>query len=226
MEEFEDGYNEEKDNNLAASAILLLSDEDIPSAVIACINGIIPAKPDKETIKTDLIGHSLSEGFEKGNCFFSEEWRLDIDENVLIKDLVIEDVLTDNNREYSFIASMNIQRDYISFDTRVRIDYVLPVGKDWKIDFVKSMGIRIIPTHKYDDCIRCEIDEDGWGGTYALFITNTSEVELLVVGHVIAGNEKHNFSKTISPGKKEQIGGLFCGGSVSHYEVLTVERIL
>lgn len=225
MEKFEDAYDREKDVDLTTSALLLLSEDVIPPAVIACINGIIPLKPDNELIKTNLVGHSLSEGFEKENCYFSEKWRLDIDENVSIKELVVEDVQNDDGREYSFIASMVLQKDYLSFNTRAQVYYVLPDGEDWKIDFVKSLGIRIIQTHKYDDCIRCEIDEDGWGGTKALFITNISEVQLLVIGQIVANGQNQNFNQIISSGNKLQVGGLFRGGSVSSYKIVTIERM-
>lgn len=225
MDRFEAAYIEEKDNDLSASALLSLKEDAIPSAVIASINGIIPPKPDSEIIKANLVGHSLSEGFEKDNSYFSEKWRLDIDENVVIKELAVEEMQNDDSREYSFIASMVLQKDYLSFNTRAQIYYVLPDGEDWKIDFVKSLGIRIMQTHKYDDCIRCEIDEDGWGGTKALFITNTSEVQLLVIGQVVAGSQKRNFNQIISPGEKKQVGGLFFGGSVSGFEIVAVERM-
>ena len=204
MERFEIAYDEERDVELTTSAILLLSEEKIPSAVIASINGIIPPKPDNEVIKTNLVGHSLSEGFEKENCYFSEKWRLNIEDNVSIKELELEEVLSDDSREYSFVASMILQKDYLSFNTRAHIYYVLHDGEDWKIDFVKSLGIKLIQTHKYDDCIRCEIDGDGWGGTYALFITNTSEVQLLVIGQIVAGSQKLNFNQIISPGEKKK----------------------
>ena len=225
MERFEIAYDEERDVELTTSAILLLSEEKIPSAVIASINGIIPPKPDNEVIKTNLVGHSLSEGFEKENCYFSEKWRLNIDDNVSIKELELEEVLSDDSREYSFVASMILQKDYLSFNTRAQIYYVLPDGEDWKIDFVKSLGIKLIQTHKYDNCIRCEIDDDGWGGTYALFITNTSEVQLLVIGQIVAGSQKLNFNQIISPGEKKKVGGLFFGGSVSDYKIVAVERM-
>ncbi len=74
---------------------------------------------------------------------------------------------------------MDLQKDCLYFNARVRICYVLPDGEDWEMDFVKSLGVRLVQTHKYDDCIRCEINDDGWGGINALFITNTSEVRLL-----------------------------------------------
>lgn len=225
MDRFETAYIDEKDNDLSASALLSLTENAIPPAVIASINSIIPPKPDPEIIKTNLVGHSLSEGFEKDNCYFSETWRLDINENVSIKELVVEKVQNDDIREYSCIVSMILQKDYLSFNTRAQVYYVLPNGEDWKIDFVKSLGIRISQTHKYDDCIRCEINEDGWGGTKALFITNTSEVQLLIIGQIVANGQKRNFNQIISPGNKSRVGGLFCGGSVSSYKIVAVERM-
>lgn len=224
LQKFEKGYEGEIDNDLYLSASKLITANVIPAAVLVSINLIIPPKPDEERIISDLKGHSLSEGFEKKDCFFSEKWRRTIGEQVDVKELHIEDVQNDDNKEYSFTATMVLQEKFLSYSSRVQVYYTLPNGEDWKIDFVKSLGIRVIQTHKYDDCIRCEIDDDGWGGIDALFITNTSEVQLLVLGHFVADKITRNFSQLIPPGEKNQVGGLFGGGSVTDYEIIAVER--
>lgn len=224
MERFEEAYKEEVNNEISESATLAISSETIPASVIASINSIIPPKPDARQIMIDLSGHTLSEGFERKDCYFSEQWKRTIGDKVTVKDFNLEEVLDDNNRDYSFVASMVLQEQYLSYNARAQIYYVLPDGEDWKIDFVKSLGMRIIQTHKYEDCIRCAIEDDGWGGIDALFITNTSEAQLLVIGHIIANKEKRNFSQLIAPGEKKQVGGLFGGGNVTDYTIVAVER--
>lgn len=221
---FEASFEEEKDTELSLLAQKLMSSETIPEAVKASINEIVPPKPDENRIKTDLNGHSLSEGFEKNDCYFSEQWRRTIGEQVEIKEMQIEEITCDDCHDYSFIATMVLQERYLSYTARVQVYYVLPDGEDWKIDFVKSLGIRLIQTDKYTDCIRCSIEDDGWGGIDALFITNTSEVQLLVIGHFVANKGTRNFSQVIPPGEKKQVGGLFGGGSVTSFEIIAVER--
>lgn len=224
---FEMAYRKVKNNEIQLTASLLIGSDVFPPAVIACINRIIPPKPNLTQIKTDLVGHSISEGFDRKDCYFSKEWKRTFGENIEIIDFHIDEITQDNGREYSFLTSMVLKEEHLSYNARVQIYYILPYGEDWKIDFVKSLGVKIIPTHKYDDCIQCVIDEDGWGGSNALFITNISEVQLIVIGKVRTkyNNEIHLFNQIIPSGEKKQVGGLFSVGSVYDYEIVYVERL-
>jgi hypothetical protein len=122
--------------------------------------------------------------------------------------------------------------EYISFNAKAQVIYRLPSGKDWEMEIAKSKGIRIIQTHKYDDCIQCEIADDGWGGIDALYISNTSEVQLLVVGHIMTesrddskdGEEPKIFNTIIPAGEKVHVGGLLGGGNVIDFDIILVER--
>jgi hypothetical protein len=226
LEKFDAAYEDAIDEDLSLKASNLILTETIPTAVIASINSIIPPKPDENRIKKDLEGHSISEGFDKKDCYFSEKWRRTFGEDVEIKELHLDEITQDDIREYSFVTTMILQEKYLSYNAKAQVYYTLQDGEDWKIEFVKSLGLKLIQTHKYDDCIRCVIEDDGWGGVDALFITNTSEVELLVIGHCVADNVYINFSKIIPPGEKGQVGGLFFGGNITHYEIVAVERHL
>ena len=224
IREFEDAYAAAKNYELLATAEMLRS-MPIPSGVIASINMILPPTPNPERIMRDFAGHTLSEGFERYECYFSENWFLTVGQEVSISDLKIDNVVRKDNSEYVVTTSFILSMEYITFNAKAQIYYSLPSGSDWKMEFVKSLGIRIIPTDKYKDCIRCVIEDDGWGGIDALFISNTSEVQLLVVGKIKTQNfdEPMIFNKIIPAGQKVQVGGLF-GGSVTDYEIILVER--
>ncbi len=225
MEQFDEAYDEAYNLDLVLSAGERMTDDAIPPAVVAAVNAIIPPKPDAARMAADLIGHSLSEGFDRSDCYFSEGWRLEFDKDTSVDDLVIERITDDDNREYSALVAMTVQKGNLKFDARAHIYYILPDGADWTIDFAKSQGVSLVSTHRFDDCISCEIAEDGWGGTYALYVTNTSEVELIVLGTVLADGERYKFNRPIAPGEKAKVGGLFAGGSVTGYDIAAVERI-
>ena len=227
LEEFDAMYYATKDYDLQASATSALMANTIPPAVIASINKIIPPKPDVNQIMADFSGHSIKEGLERKDCYFSEQWSRTFGDEVSVSNLNIEDVSCEDNHEYVFTAAFVMKEGHLSYNAKACIHYTLPSGEDWKLDYIKSLGVRIIQTHKYDDYIRCEIDEDGWGGTNALFISNTSEIQLLVIGHIQAGynKEQSTFCKPIPAGSKVQVGGLFAGGSVEDYDIILVERL-
>ena len=227
LEKFDEAYFRARNEGLHETILELTQLNPVPQAVISSINRVRPDHPDKSQIIKDLEGHSLSEGFKREACYFSEDWKKTIGDDVEITNLHIKEVLTNNSEEYIFIAEMTLKGEHISLKAQAQIYYSLPDGGDWKIDFVKSLGVRIVPSYKYDDCIRCVIEDDGWGGTYALFITNTSEVKLLVTGHIwtVTNDGKTNFSTVIPAGEKKQVGGLFCGGSVTNFNIINVERI-
>lgn len=220
---FENAYDNSIDSNLNDRLMDAIVETGYPAAVLAVVRTIIPAKPDEAQIQKDLVGHQLTEGFEKDKCWFDEDYRWKIREGE-IRDFMIEEVLHADTKEYIFIATMCLQSDLNAFNARVKVSYVLPDTEDWKIEFVKSMGVTIVKTHKYDDLIGCEIQDDGWGGVDALFITNKAEIELGVGVEVVANGSRKRYAVRVSPDKKSQVGGLFGGGNVTSYEIEFVER--
>ena len=220
---FENAYDNSIDSNLNDRLMDAIAETEYPAAVLAMVRTVIPAKPDEAQIQKDLVGHQLTEGFEKEKCWFHEDYRWKIREGE-IRDFMIEEVLRADTKEYIFIATMRLQSELNAFNARVKISYVLPDTEDWKIEFVKSMGVTIVKTHKYDDLISCEIKDDGWGGVNALFITNKAEIELGVGVEVVANGSRKRYAVRVSPDKKSQVGGLFGGGDVTSYEIEFVER--
>lgn len=223
MAAFQTAYEDIIDSGLGDMLMDAIAETEYPAAVLAMVRTIIPAKPDEDQIQKDLVGHQLTEGFEKEKCWFHEDYRWKIREGE-IHDFMIEEVLRADTKEYVFIATMRLQSELNAFNARVKVSYVLPETEDWKIEFVKSMGVSIVKTHKYDDLISCEIKDDGWGGIDALFITNNAEIELGVGVEIVADNSRKRYAVRVSPGKKSQVGGLFAGGNVTSYEIEFVER--
>lgn len=223
MAAFEAAYDNSIDPKINNRLMDAMAEIDYPDAVLAMVRTIIPAKPDEVQIQKDLVGHQLYEGFEKERCWFREDYCWKIGEYE-IRNFQIDEVLRDDAKEYVIIASMRLENEINAFDARAKISYVLPEVEDWKIEFVKSMGVTIVKTHKYDDLVSYEIKDDGWGGIDALFITNKSEIELGVGVEVVADGTRKRFAVRVSPNKKSQVGGLFGGGNVTSYRVEFVER--
>lgn len=221
-------YNEAFENGIDQQLQAKIEEEMdstyYPIAVLNVIRTIIPLKPDTKKIIEDLQFEKISEGFPRERCWFSEEERWNL-ARFDIHDFKIEEVLKDNNKDYIFIATMRISNDHNAFDARVKISYQLPSDKDWEMEFVNSLGVSIVQTHKYDDLVSFEIADDGWGGIDALFISNKSNVDLLVGVDYVAGDKRRRVTVSVSPENKAQVGGFLCGGNVTSYEVGFIERL-
>lgn len=186
------------------------------------VQSSVNQKPDASRIQKDLQGHELTEGFERSKCYFSEETRWKLTTSA-ISYFKIDKVLENNSKHYTVVVSMRYKKKYTSFYIRARVAYLYQSG--WKIEYVKSLGVSIIPSKRYNDCISCLVNDDGWGGTYALFITNSIDIDLVVGGTLFFTDGKsRNFSTVVSPHDTEQVGGLFAGGSVKSYKISFVER--
>ena len=223
MASFETAYDNNVNSELYDRLLDEIAETDYPSAVLAKVKTVIPNKPDVAQIQKDLVGHQLSEGFEKERCWFHEDYRWKIGD-YKIRDFKIEEVLQDDAKGYVFIATMRLENELNAFNARAKVSYILPDAEDWKLEFVNSLGVTIVKTHKYDDLVNFEIMDDGWGGVDALFITNKAEIELGVGVEVVANGSRKRYAVRVSPDKKSQVGGLFGGGNVTSYEVEFVER--
>lgn len=223
MAAFETAYESNIDSELSARLMDAIAETDYPAVVLAKVKTVIPVKPDGAQIQKDLVGHKLYEGFEKEKCWFPEDYNWKIGDYE-IHNFKIEEVLRNDAKEYTFVATMRLVSELNAFDARAKVSYWLPEAEDWKIEFVKSMGVTIVKTHKFDDLVSFEIKDDGWGGIDALFITNRSEIELGVGVEIMANGERKRYAVRVSPDKKSQVGGLFGGGNVTSYDIEFVER--
>lgn len=220
---FESAYKNTLNLDLETQAMALLREIDYPQLVVEKVMTIIPPKPDIDKIKNDLSNETLTEGFEKDQCWFHEDQRWTLS-NYDINDFTIDEVLRNNDKEYVITASMRLQNDRNAFDAKVKISYILPKQDDWEMEYVTSNGLSIVQTHKYDNLVSFEIADDGWGGINALFITNKSNVELVVGVDYVAGQDNYRTCVLVSPDHKAQVGGVFSGGNVTSYNIGFIER--
>lgn len=146
------------DQDLESKVVAYTMATEIPESVMAKVRTVIAPKPDYLQIQEDVVGHSLSEGVEDG--YYLSSWRWVIKDGE-ISDFNIESVLSDTPQDYLLVASMRLTSEVgKAFDAKVKIRYILPQNDDWTIEFVQSMGMHIVKTHMYNDCVK--IEKDGW----------------------------------------------------------------
>lgn len=214
---------------LLTAAIFALT--ALPTAQPLCAQRYLPprqstgtadkAKPGAARIARDLVGHTLSEGLDNGYHYDGWTWRIEQGE---ISDLKIERLLQNSNGTYRVIISMKLSAGYYYYATRAEVAYTLSQRGEWQFDYVTSLGMKIISTHQYDNCIRASVVEDGWGGTYCLRLRNVSELPLAVGGSIQAGGTWHRFSQLVEPQSELTVGGLLMGGSVEAYKIDFIVR--
>ena len=178
-------------------------------------------KPSINSIPYDLIGHKLSEGVSEG--YHKKDWTYTI-ENNSITNFSCDEILTNDSNSYLIISSFHLKGgNNFYYDTRAKISYINN-GNGWELNYVNSLGMFVVSDGQYDDCIVCEIADDGWGGVNCLSIRNISECTLVVGGQIRTYNGWIKFSRPVSPHDSGSVGGTFGGGSVSDYIIEFVVR--
>lgn len=178
-------------------------------------------KPSINSIPYDLIGHKLSEGVSEG--YHKKDWTYSI-ENNSITNFSVDEVLTNDNSNYLIVSSFHLKGgDNFYYDTHAKISYINN-GDGWALNYVNSLGMFVVSDGQYDDCIICEITDDGWGGVNCLSIRNISECTLVVGGQIRTYNGWRKFSKPVSPHDSGSVGGTFGGGNVQDYIIEFVIR--
>lgn len=168
------------------------------------------------TICRDLVGHQLSEGTNNG--YHSRDWYWTIEEGE-IKAFRVLSVRENTSTRYTIDAKIRLSSHTgMTYDAKATIYYV-KTKRGWEMEFVKSIGMMIVRTHRYDDCVHTEkgsgiINQDD------LYVTNDCEVALEVGGKVckIYGGWK-KFSIKVLPHKTNLIDY-----SVSDFIIDYVER--
>ena len=148
------------------------------------------------TICCDLVGHQLSEGTDNG--YHSRDWYWTIEEGE-IKAFRILSVRENTPNRYTIDAQMRLSTHTGSAYNANATIYYVKTKRGWKIEFIKSRGMNIVRTHRYDDCIHIE-KGSGYLNHDDLYVTNNCEVVLEVGGKVcgIYGGWK-KFSTRILP---------------------------
>lgn len=178
-------------------------------------------KPSINSIPYDLIGHKLSEGVSEG--YHKKDWTYSI-ENNSITNFSVDEVLTNDNSNYLIVSSFHLKGgNNFYYDTHAKISYINN-GDGWELNYVNSLGMFVVSDGQYDDCIICEIADDGWGGVNCLSIRNISECTLVVGGQIRTYNGWLKFSKPVSPHDSGSVGGTFGGGNVQDYIIEFVVR--
>ena len=142
-------------------------------------------KPDETRIASDLIGRQLTEGKENG--YYPKSWTWKIEEGE-ISNLKILSVEESTSTYYRVVISMRLSGATRSFDCKAEVSYKQDDSSGWQIEMVKSLGMDIVKTHHYDECIEITFDagfqiysiEDG--PDYTMNIYNKSDVSLEVAG--------------------------------------------
>ncbi len=167
------------------------------------------------TICRDLVGHHLTEGTDNG--YHSKDWHWTIEEGE-IKAFRILSVRENTSNRYTIDAQMRLLTHTGSgYNAKATIYYV-KTKRGWKIEFIKSRGMKIVRTHRYDDCIRVEKRS---GYLNPLYVTNNCEVALEIGGKVCGiygGWEK--FSIKVLPHETNLIDY-----SVADFTIDYVERL-
>lgn len=174
-------------------------------------------KPSKGMIKSDLEGMSIGEGLSQG--YHKKDWTYTITQGE-ISNFHINEVLVDEPDLYIVICGMRIKPNAsFYYDTVLKIIYVKDKKQGWILDNVVSKGMRVVSNGAYDDCISTDIEDDGWGGTYCLKLSNNSSSSLIVGGRVLLTNDSwKTFSVRIDGNDKASVGGAF-SGSVKDYKI-------
>ena len=185
-EALNDNYNRE----IVAKAVAAQKDESLPANVITALKTINPQRPDLEQIRKDLGNASLTEG--KDNGYFKPNWTLSA-KDFRVSDLKITETIADDKTNYTVLISARLVSDARSYDVKAKIAYKLPEIDDWKIDFVQSLGVDIVKTHKYDECIKP-------AETNVVYFRNECDKALQVAVELLfSGGEKRKDNVVVPP---------------------------
>ena len=167
---------------------------EISPAVLQKVRKIIPSKPGEAQIAHDLAGHSLSEGKDDG--YYPQSWTWKITEGG-VSDLKVVSTQENANSRYTVDVTMQVSSETRAYDTKATVSYVLDDISDWKIENVRSLGMDIVKTHRYDDCVRCYYTKGLAGGLTA---ENNCEIALEVAGKELTYSGKWEiFCRVIPP---------------------------
>lgn len=176
------------------------------------------SKPDEVKMTSDLTGRTISEGVTEG--YHPQDWTYTI-EHGQISGLYVENVVADEPDLYVVEVNMHLTPSGTNYyyDTNLKLTYVNTPSDGWVLDSVTSLGMNVVSNGVYDDSISARVGDDGWGGTYCVYIKNNSDTPLVVGGRVHASEGWKKFSTIVQGYEETGVGGVFYGGSVDDYVV-------
>lgn len=179
--------------------------------------------PNESVIANDLIGRKITEGRENG--YFNDDWLWTIEYGEISNLKILSQTIEEDYCSFLVEMVLKAKTRPIRYKVTVRVDYTL-INNRWVFGMVKSIGVDVVKTGRYDDCISTQIADDGWGGVNCLKITNNTDVPLFVGGlfRTNSTDAWRKFSSVVEGHQIIGIGGTFGGGSVVDYEIHFVEQ--
>ena len=111
--------------------------------------------PSQSELAADLIGRKLSEGMDNG--YFALDWYWAIEEGEIIDLEILNQNATDDYCSYVVLLTLRKASCPTKYKATVQMDYSW-LNKKWRLILVKSMGVNIVRTDKYMDCINATIN--------------------------------------------------------------------
>ena len=182
--------------------------------------------PSQVKMQRDLVGRHLQEGLGNGNYHY-DGWEWVVEEGEIRNFRIIkEETLSADT--YSVIVGCILTDNYRSYDATIRMLYVRRGAGPWILDYVRSLGLSIVRTGRYDDCIVTRMLRNGWDGsrTY-LEIRNISDIPL-EVGLDIYSEHNSGWKRAaiqLNGGETVTRGGAFSAdGDIYDFRIQYVER--
>jgi len=201
------------------NAVTDKKNEPLVSQINKLMLTVIPAKPNADKIKHDMIGRRIT---ERPNGYRQPGWFWEIKDNEITDVQIISENRQDN--DYLFEVRLILQTEGGgAHEAFVNMTYVLRQYDDWTIDFLESKEINIVKTGRFDNCVT--IQRKGWSGEWKLEFTNHCDVALVVGGVLLPQYREEwiKFSRRIDANGTNSVGGLF-SVSVQDYQIHFIER--
>ena len=184
----------------------------------SCLTCLLPMKPDVEQVRRDLKGHKLKGASE--NPFFSDSWRLVIDESNLEKVGINSQSYKDD--KWTLWLLLTVREGEHGLSVRVQAIYELDQSKEsWKLVDVITDEVSIVRTSTYRNAI--DISYERYGD---IEITNKNESPLLI-GIDIWVDEDEGWQPRmirLEVDKKTTISCGIRGDGRNPYRILFVEK--
>lgn len=167
----------------------------------------------------DLVGHTLSEGYEDG--WFTNDWMWRIEKGE-IKALKIVKVLENTSRNYCVVVLVRLQSETQSFNAKIKINYVLSKENRWRMEYVSSLGMDYVKTDKYNSCLSYKIVPECMLFGPRLLVTNKSDIKLGCAAWLLVEGEWKKAYCKIDPHSSAYmnvVGCYLCSDKVSNYRV-------
>ena len=188
----------------------------------ACLLSLMPVSAQSNAPVTtamicrDLVGHSLSEGTPEG--YYSRDWKWNIEEGE-ISNFRILSVRENTATHYTIDVQMRLTAvsGHCSYNAKATVYYVRGT-RGWELEMIKSRGVTIVKTHRYDDCIHQYRESYSIHGG-RIHLENQCEIALEVGGRYNDGYGWKKFSVTVSSHGEEIVGSF-----IEDYIIDYIER--